>query len=56
MHDPSSGVRTQAISLLEPVQSDASVRQVMRAVSTTDENAYIRNVSTHALAGTADIQ
>jgi hypothetical protein len=55
-HDSSERVRTQAISLLEPVESDSSVRQVMRTVSTTDENPYIRTVSTHALAGTADIQ
>ena len=56
MHDSSSEVRTRAISLLAPVQSDSSVRQVMRTVSTTDDNPYIRTVSTHALAGTADIQ
>jgi hypothetical protein len=55
-HDPSERVRTQAISLLQPVESDSSVRQVMRTVSTTDANPYIRTVSTHALAGTADIQ
>jgi len=55
-HDSSERVRTQAISLLQPVDSDSSVRQVMRTVSTTDENPYIRTVSTHALAGTADIQ
>jgi len=56
MHDSSPQVRTRAISLLQPVESDSSVRQVMRTVSTTDENPYIRTVSTHALAGTADIQ
>jgi hypothetical protein len=56
MHDSSERVRTQAISLLEPVESDSSVRQVMRTVSTTDANPYIRTVSTHALAGTANIQ
>jgi hypothetical protein len=55
-HDPSEHVRTRAISLLEPVESDSSVRQVMRTVSTTDENPYIRTVSTHLLQGTADIQ
>jgi hypothetical protein len=54
--DPSAEVRTRAISLLEPVESDSSVRQVMRTVSTTDDNPYIRTVSTHALQGTADIQ
>jgi hypothetical protein len=56
MHDPSANVRTRAISLLQPVESDSSVRQVMRTVSTTDENPYIRTVSTNALAGSADIQ
>lgn len=56
MHDSNATVRTRAISLLEPVQSDSSVRQVMRTVSTTDANPYIRTVSTQALAGTAAIQ
>jgi len=56
MHDTSADVRIRAISMLEPVESDSSVRQVMRTVSTSDDNPYIRNVSTHALAGTADIQ
>jgi HEAT repeats/Putative zinc-finger len=55
-NDTSEHVRTRAISLLEPVQSDSSVRRVMRTVSTTDENPYIRTVSTHLLQGTADIQ
>ena len=56
MHDANADVRIRAISMLEPVESDTSVRQVMRSVSTSDDNPYIRNVSTHALAGTADIQ
>jgi len=56
MHDSNADVRIHAISMLEPVESDSSVRQVMRTVSTSDNNPYIRNVSTHALAGTADIQ
>jgi hypothetical protein len=56
MHDPNANVRTQAISLLTPVESDSSVRQVMRSVSTSDENPYIRTVSTQVLAGMADIQ
>jgi hypothetical protein len=55
-HDSSERVRTRAISLLQPVQSDSSVRSVMRTVSTTDENPYIRTVSTQLLQGTADIQ
>lgn len=54
--DASSVVRTRAISILEPVQSDTSVRQVLRTVSTTDDNPYIRTVSTQALQGSASIQ
>ncbi|HWB32891.1 MAG TPA: HEAT repeat domain-containing protein [Acidobacteriaceae bacterium] len=56
MHDASASVRTQAISVLEPVDSDSSVRQAMRTVSTTDENPYIRTVSTQVLEGAPDIQ
>jgi hypothetical protein len=56
MHDPNANVKIRAISLLQPVQSDSSVRQVMRTVSTTDENPYIRTVSTQLLQGAADIQ
>jgi hypothetical protein len=56
MHDQSSAVRMKSVSLLAPVESDSSVRQVMRTVSTTDENPYIRTVSTQALQGTAEIQ
>ena len=54
--DSSSAVRSKAISMLEPVQSDSSVRQVLRTVSTTDDNPYIRTVSTQALRGSASIQ
>lgn len=56
LNDSSASVRTRAISLLEPVQSDSSVRQVLRTVSTTDDNPYIRTVSTQALQGSASIQ
>ncbi len=56
MHDQSAQVRTAAIGLLEPVQSDSSVRQVLRTVSTQDENPYIRTASYQALQGAADIQ
>ena len=54
--DASATVRTRAIAILEPVQSDTSVRQVLRTVSTTDENPYIRTVSTQALQGSSSIQ
>ncbi len=55
-HDPDAQVRTAAIGLLEPVQSDSSVRQVLRTVSTQDENPYIRTVSYNALQGSDSIQ
>ena len=38
MHDANAEVRTRAISLLTPVQADTSVRQVLRTVSTRDDN------------------
>jgi hypothetical protein len=56
MHDPDARVRQTAISLLEPVQSDSSVRQVLRTVATQDTNPYIRTASFNALQGSADIQ
>ena len=54
--DSSSAVRTRAVSMLGPVQSDSSVRQALQAVSTTDTNPYLRTVSTHALEGSGSIQ
>jgi hypothetical protein len=56
MHDPDAQVRHAAIGLLEPVQSDSSVRQVLRTVATQDANPYIRTASFNALQGSADIQ
>src|SRR5580692_9840940 len=56
MHDPDAGIRRTAIGLLEPVQSDSSVRQVLRTVSTQDANPYIRTASYNALQNFADIQ
>ncbi len=54
--DSSAGVRAKAINLLTPVQSDSSVRQVLRTVSLQDDNPYIRTASFHALQSSADIQ
>jgi hypothetical protein len=56
MHDDDAQVRTVAIGLLQPVQSDSSVQQVLRTVSTQDENPYIRTASYQALQGSGDIQ
>jgi hypothetical protein len=56
MHDPDAEIRRTAIGLLQPVQSDSSVRQVLRTVSTQDTNPYIRTASYNALQHFADIQ
>ena len=56
MHDPSAAVRKQAIAMLGPVQSDSSVRQVLRTVSTQDANPYIRTASYEALQNAESIQ
>jgi hypothetical protein len=55
-HDRDAEVRRTAIWLLEPVQSDSSVRQVLRTVATQDANPYIRTASYNALQNAADIQ
>ncbi len=55
-HDSDAQVRRAAIGLLEPVQSDSSVRQVLRTVAAQDANPYIRTASFNALQGSADIQ
>ena len=54
--DVSAQVRTKAFLMLKPVDSDSSVRQVLRTVSERDDNPYIRTVSTEALRGTDSIQ
>ncbi len=56
MHDPDAQVRHAAIGLLEPVQSDSSVRQVLRTVAAQDANPYIRTASYNALQGAGDFQ
>jgi HEAT repeats len=56
MHDQDPKVREAAIGLLSPVQSDSSVRQVLRTVSTQDANPYIRTASYNALQSSGDIQ
>ena len=56
MNDQSSDVRGAAISMLEPVQADSSVRRVLRSVSTRDSNAAVRNASYQVLQGSADIE
>lgn len=56
LHDGSASVRKRAIAMLEPVQSDSSVRQVLRTVSAQDDNPYIRTASYQALQSADGIQ
>ena len=56
LHDGSASVRKRAIAMLEPVQSDSSVRQVLRTVSAQDDNPYIRTASFQALQSADGIQ
>jgi hypothetical protein len=56
MHDPDAQVRKTAIGVLEPVESDSSVRQVLRTVAAQDANPFIRTASFAALQSSADIQ
>jgi hypothetical protein len=55
-HDRDAEVRRTAIGLLEPVQSDSSVRQVLRTVASQDTNPYIRTASYNALQNGPEIQ
>jgi|SRR5580658_9618834 hypothetical protein len=56
LNDSDPGIRSAAISLLEPVEADTSVRQVLYSVSTMDDNPHIRNVSRQVLSRVSDIQ
>ena len=56
MSDADPAVRTQAISLLEPVEADSSVRQVLHTVSMKDESPQIRTVSRQVLDQMPQIQ
>jgi hypothetical protein len=56
VHDSSISVRQAELRAIPPVQSDSSVRQVLRTLSTEDENPYIRTASFNALQSSGDIQ
>ena len=56
LNDSDPRIRSESISLLEPVEADTSVRQVLYSVSTSDDNAQIRNVSRQVLSRVPEIQ
>ena len=51
-HDSNPGVRAEAISLLDPVKADSSVREQLQALATHDPNLYIKNQAQKILAST----
>jgi anti-sigma factor RsiW len=56
MNDTDPKIRTAAISLLQPVEGDTSVRQVLHSVANTDRNPYIRNVSRQVLSNVPEME
>ncbi len=56
LNDEDPQVRTTAINILVPVEGDTSVRQVLHSVANTDQNPYIRTVSTRILSKEPEIQ
>jgi hypothetical protein len=50
MNDSDPRIRTSAINILEPVESDTSVRQVLSTVANSDHNPHIRTVSRQVLS------
>jgi hypothetical protein len=56
MNDNDPRIRSNAISLLDPVEGDTSVRQVLHSVANTDQNPYIRTVSRQVLSRVPEIQ
>ncbi|HVU45500.1 MAG TPA: HEAT repeat domain-containing protein [Terracidiphilus sp.] len=56
LNDNDPRIRSNAISLLEPVDADTSVRQVLYSVSNSDDNPQIRNVSRQVLSQVPEIQ
>ena len=56
LNDDDPHVRTEAINIQMPVEGDTSVRQVLHSVANTDQNPYIRTVSTQILSKEPEIQ
>jgi hypothetical protein len=56
LKDSDPRIRTSAISMLEPVDADTSVRQVLHTVAHSDRNPQIRLVSRQVLSRMPEIQ
>jgi hypothetical protein len=53
--DDNSGVRIEALRLIEPVKADGSVRGVLMALATKDQNQYIKSQARTLLAQLPEI-
>ena len=56
LNDVDPHIRSEAISILEPVEADMTVRQVLSTVATSDQSPQIRNVSRQVLSRVPEIQ
>ena len=56
LNDPEAQIRSAAISMLEPVEADTSVRQVLSTVALSDENSRIRSASRLVLRRVSELQ
>ena len=55
MHDTNAGVRSEAISLLDPVKADSAVREARQVLAERDQNKFIRSESKRYLASTPNL-
>jgi len=55
VNDSNPGVRTEALHSLQPVRADSSVRAVLRRLSGSDPNLYIRSQARTELAQLPEI-
>ncbi len=56
LNDPDAQIRSAAITMLQPVEADTSVRQVLSTVALSDQNSHIRNASRLVLRRVSEIQ
>jgi hypothetical protein len=56
MHDDDVDVRLQAISVVRPVETDSSVREVLHTVASRDRNPHIRYASQQMLSQLPEVQ
>jgi hypothetical protein len=56
MNDSDPRIRSAAVSILQPVEGDTSVRQVLHTVANSDQNPHIRTVSRQVLSRMPETQ